>query len=68
MCVSVNKFLKGLLPTISSSTAIFEESSEHIIAGAGALHPEICLKDLEEDHACIPVKVFKDFCGLSINL
>merc|ERR1719204_1709141 len=33
-----------------------EESGEHIIAGAGALHLEICLKDLEEDHACIPLK------------
>lgn len=29
---------------------------EHIIAGAGELHLEICLKDLEEDHACIPLK------------
>ena len=26
------------------------------IAGAGELHLEICLKDLEEDHACIPLK------------
>lgn len=34
-----------------------EESGEHIIAGAGELHLEICLKDLEEDHACIPLKV-----------
>merc|ERR1712141_252000 len=34
-----------------------EESGEHIIAGAGELHLEICLKDLEEDHACIPIKV-----------
>ena len=24
--------------------------------GAGELHLEICLKDLEEDHACIPLK------------
>ncbi|NUN21822.1 elongation factor EF-2, partial [Escherichia coli] len=31
-------------------------SGEHIIAGAGELHLEICLKDLEEDHACIPIK------------
>merc|ERR1712123_77992 len=31
-----------------------EESGEHIIAGAGELHLEICLKDLEEDHACVP--------------
>jgi len=35
---------------------IFEESGEHIVAGAGELHLEICLKDLEEDHACIPLK------------
>jgi elongation factor 2 len=33
-----------------------EESGEHVIAGAGELHLEICLKDLEEDHACIPIK------------
>jgi len=33
-----------------------EESGEHIVAGAGELHLEICLKDLEEDHACIPLK------------
>merc|ERR1712147_328489 len=33
-----------------------EESGEHIVAGAGELHLEICLKDLEEDHAGIPLK------------
>ena len=33
-----------------------EESEEHIIAGAGELHLEICLKDLEEDNAQIPLK------------
>ncbi|KAF1744332.1 hypothetical protein MXB_390 [Myxobolus squamalis] len=33
-----------------------EESGEHIIAGAGELHLEICLKDLEEDHAGIKIK------------
>lgn len=33
-----------------------EESGEHVVAGAGELHLEICLKDLEEDHACIPLK------------
>lgn len=26
------------------------------LSGAGELHLEICLKDLEEDHACIPLK------------
>jgi len=34
-----------------------EESGEHIVAGAGELHLEICLKDLEEDHACVPLKI-----------
>ena len=34
-----------------------EETGEHIVAGAGELHLEICLKDLEEDHANIPIKV-----------
>lgn len=32
-----------------------EESGEHIITGTGELHLEICLKDLEDYHACIPV-------------
>jgi elongation factor 2 len=27
-----------------------------VIAGAGELHLEICLKDLEEMHACVPIK------------
>ena len=40
-----------------SFQCIIEESGEHIVAGAGELHLEICLKDLEEDHACIPIKV-----------
>ena len=35
---------------------LIEESGEHIIAGAGELHLENCLKDLEEDHAQIPIK------------
>jgi len=34
-----------------------EESGEHIVAGAGELHMEICLKDLAEEHACIELKV-----------
>lgn len=28
----------------------------YFFLGAGELHLEICLKDLEEDHACIPLK------------
>lgn len=32
-----------------------EESGEHIIAGCGELHVEICLKDLEEEFAKCPL-------------
>ncbi|VDM61630.1 unnamed protein product [Angiostrongylus costaricensis] len=48
--------LKRLAKSDPMVQCIFEESGEHIIAGAGELHLEICLKDLEEDHACIPLK------------
>jgi elongation factor 2 len=34
-----------------------EESGEHIIAGAGELHLEICLKDLQEDYMGCEVKI-----------
>ncbi|KAJ5067332.1 eukaryotic translation elongation factor 2 [Anaeramoeba ignava] len=34
---------------------IIEESGEHIIAGAGELHLEICLKDLQEEYCSIPI-------------
>merc|ERR1712098_880003 len=33
------------------------ESGEHVVAGAGELHLEICLKDLEEDHAGVPLRI-----------
>ena len=45
------------MKVIFTLKCIIEESGEHIVAGAGELHLEICLKDLEEDHACIPIKV-----------
>merc|ERR1719309_1828221 len=48
--------LKRLSKSDPMVQCIIEESGEHIIAGAGELHLEICLKDLEEDHACIPIK------------
>jgi len=47
--------LKRLAKSDPMVQCIIEESGEHIIAGAGELHLEICLKDLEEDHACIPI-------------
>ena len=48
--------LKRLAKSDPMVQCIIEESGEHIIAGAGELHLEICLSDLEEDHACIPLK------------
>lgn len=52
------KLVEGLKRLAKSDPMVqctIEESGEHIIAGAGELHLEICLKDLEEDHACIPL-------------
>merc|ERR1712195_439056 len=40
-------------PLVQVST---EESGEHVIAGCGELHIEICLKDLEEEYAKCPLK------------
>merc|ERR1719285_957973 len=48
--------LKRLAKSDPMVQCVIEESGEHIIAGAGELHLEICLKDLEDDHACIPIK------------
>jgi len=53
------KLVEGLKRLAKSDPMVLtltEESGEHIIAGAGELHLEICLKDLEEDHAGIPIK------------
>lgn len=49
--------LKRLSKSDPMVQILTEESGEHIVAGAGELHLEICLKDLEEDHACIPIIV-----------
>lgn len=54
------KLVEGLKRLAKSDPMVqctIEESGQHIIAGAGELHLEICLKDLEEDHAQIPIKV-----------
>merc|ERR550525_1321762 len=48
--------LKRLAKSDPMVQCIIEESGEHIIAGAGELRLEICLKDLEEDPAQIPLK------------
>lgn len=46
--------VKGLAMLAKSDPLVVcttEESGEHIIAGSGELHLEICLKDLEEEYA-----------------
>jgi elongation factor 2 len=53
------KLVEGLKRLAKSDPCVqcySEESGEHIVAGAGELHLEICLKDLEDDHAGIPLK------------
>lgn len=53
------KLIEGLNRLAKSDPCVLvshEETGEHIIAGAGELHLEICLKDLEEDYANIPIK------------
>lgn len=49
--------LKRLSKSDPCVLTLISESGEHIVAGAGELHLEICLKDLEEDHAGIPLKI-----------
>jgi elongation factor 2 len=53
------KLVEGLKRLSKSDPCVqtwISETGEHIIAGAGELHLEICLKDLEEDHAGVPLK------------
>ena len=53
------KLLEGLKCLSKSDPLVqisMEESGEHVIAGAGELHLEICFKDLEEDYAQVPLK------------
>ncbi|KEI42159.1 uncharacterized protein L969DRAFT_84033 [Mixia osmundae IAM 14324] len=53
------KLVEGLKRLSKSDPCVqtwISETGEHIVAGAGELHLEICLKDLEEDHAQIPLK------------
>ncbi|KAF7727971.1 Elongation factor 2 [Apophysomyces ossiformis] len=53
------KLVEGLKRLAKSDPCVqtyTSDSGEHIVAGAGELHLEICLKDLEEDHAQVPLK------------
>jgi elongation factor 2 len=50
------KLVEGMTRLAKSDSCVQVTHDEHIIAGAGELYLEICLKDLEEDFASIPVK------------
>jgi len=53
------KLVEGLKRLSKSDPCVLcftSESGEHIVAGSGELHLEICLKDLEEDHAQVPLR------------
>ncbi|KAF9908326.1 Elongation factor 2 [Lobosporangium transversale] len=53
------KLVEGLKRLSKSDPCVLcftSDSGEHIVAGSGELHLEICLKDLEEDHAQIPIR------------
>jgi len=53
------KLIEGLRKLSKSDPLVVTEtteSGEHIIAGCGELHVEICLKDLEEEYAKCPIK------------
>jgi len=49
--------LKRLSKSDPCVLCLITESGEHVVAGAGELHLEICLKDLEEDHAGVPLRI-----------
>ncbi|OIR57247.1 MAG: translation elongation factor 2 [Amphiamblys sp. WSBS2006] len=52
------KLIEGLRRLAKSDPCVqtfTTPSGEHIVAGAGELHLEVCLKDLEEEHAQIPL-------------
>jgi elongation factor 2 len=54
------KLVEGLKRLSKSDPCVLtsiSESGEHIVAGAGELHLDICLKDLEEDHAGVPLRI-----------
>ncbi|KAG0262634.1 Elongation factor 2 [Mortierella polycephala] len=53
------KLVEGLKRLSKSDPCVLcftSDTGEHIVAGSGELHLEICLKDLEEDHAQIPIR------------
>ena len=59
------KLVEGLKRLAKSDPMVqcsIEETGEHIIAGAGELHLEICLKDLQDDFMGAELFFFFFFC------
>lgn len=54
----LNKFLEGLKRLCRSDQLVQCEidNGQHVIAGAGELHLEICLRDLEKLYAKVPIR------------
>lgn len=54
------KLVEGLKRLSKSDPCVLtkiSESGEHIVAATGELHLEICLSDLQNDHAGVPLKI-----------
>lgn len=54
------KLVEGLKRLSKSDPMVqtsMSEAGEHIVACTGELHLEICLKDLQDDHAGVPLKI-----------
>lgn len=54
------KLVEGLKRLSKSDPCVLtytSESGEHVVAGAGELHLEICLNDLQNDHAGVPLVI-----------
>ncbi|TFY79365.1 hypothetical protein EWM64_g4650 [Hericium alpestre] len=60
------KLVEGLKRLSKSDPCVqawIADTGEHIVAGAGELHLEICLKDLQEDYAGVPLKISDPVVG-----
>lgn len=60
------KLVEGLKRLSKSDPCVLtssNESGEHVVAGAGELHLEICLNDLENDHAGVPLIISDPVVG-----
>ena len=62
--LGINRFSHDEAQIIEVFSYTFQcttDEGQHIVAGAGELHLEICLNDLEQEYAGVPLKV----CSLS---